>query len=81
MGGIVAALHALLRASALADAGMAVRVDKEDEGAGGGSALATLRKMRAWVVVVLQQRRGRRGCIGHGRDGGGNIPRCQRWRE
>ena len=47
MGGVVVALHALLRASALADAGMVVGVDKEDEGIGGGGAPMVSRKMRA----------------------------------
>ena len=62
MGSAVAALHALLRALALADAGMVVRVDKEDEGAGGCGAPMASRKTRARAVVVLQWRRGRQGC-------------------
>jgi len=59
MGSAVAALHALLRALALADAGMVVRVDKEDEGAGSVGAPMASRKTRAWAVVVLRQCRGR----------------------
>ena len=59
MGGVVAALHTLLRASALADAGVVVGLDKEDEGVGSGGALVVLRNMRAWVVAVLQLRQGR----------------------
>ena len=62
MGGTVAALHVLLRASALADVGMVVRVDKEDEGTGGCGAPMTSRKTRVQAVVVLRRRRGRRGC-------------------
>ena len=56
-GGAVVALHMLLRASALIDAGMVVGVEKEDEGVGGGGAPATSRKTRA--RAVLQQHQGR----------------------
>ena len=53
VGGTVAALHTLLRASALADAGMVVMVDKEDKCAGGCGASMASRKTRVWAVVGL----------------------------
>ena len=59
IGAMVVALHVLLRASMLVDAGMVVVVDKEDKGVGGGSAPVASRKTRAQAVSVLQWHRGR----------------------
>ena len=67
MGGAVAALHMLLRASTLVDVGMVVGVDKEDEGTGGGGAPR---------YIEEDEGAGMANGISRGKDGGNGVPRC-----